>query len=407
MRCVGVGKCRRHDSDGSMMCPSYHGHPRGAALHPRPRPAAVRDAHGEPSTAAGAARRSRTRSTLPRLQGLQERLPGQRRHGDLQGRVPRPLLRGPAAPARSLRRWGSSTIGRGWRSVAPGLANLCTQTPVPRDVAKGSAASRRSATMPAFAAETFTHGSGAADASMRPGRRVMLWPDTFNNYFRPETAIAATRVLEAAGCGVAIPPRPLCCGRPLYDWGMLDSAKRYWSADPRRSAADIERRHPRRSDSSRPASAAFRDELVNLFPRRPRHDASPADAYCSAEFLDRSADDFELRRLAGKALVQIHCHHHAVIKTDASAQCSIALGLDYEVLTSGCCGMAGSFGFEADKYEVSQSQRGERVLLPRVRAGRRRHADPRRRLQLPRADRARNGTPDPPLGRGHCRCSSD
>ena len=68
----------------------------------------------------------------------------------------------------------------------------------------------------------------------------MLWPDTFNNYFRPQTAIAATLVLESLGFTVAIPERPLCCGRPLYDWGMLDSAKRLWRRTMRALQREIE-----------------------------------------------------------------------------------------------------------------------------------------------------------------------
>ena len=57
--------------------------------------------------------------------------------------------------------------------------------------------------------------------------KVILWPDTFNNYFFPETAQAATEVLEHAGFAVEVPQQHLCCGRPLYDYGMLDLAKVY------------------------------------------------------------------------------------------------------------------------------------------------------------------------------------
>lgn len=79
--------------------------------------------------------------------------------------------------------------------------------------------------MPRYADQTFTAWFRENRAAPVEGRRVVLWPDTFNNFFRPETAIAATRCLEAAGWQVTIPRTSLCCGRPLYDWGMLDRAR--------------------------------------------------------------------------------------------------------------------------------------------------------------------------------------
>src|SRR3546814_20711115 len=82
--------------------------------------------------------------------------------------------------------------------------------------------------MPAFARRSFRRWFQDRAAPSAGGERVMLWPDTFNNHFRPDTAIAATRLLESAGYSVAIPDRPLCCGRPLDEWGFLDEAKALW-----------------------------------------------------------------------------------------------------------------------------------------------------------------------------------
>jgi Fe-S oxidoreductase len=193
----------------------------------------------------------------------------------------------------------------------------------------------------------------------------MLWPDTFNNYFRPRTAVAATHALEAMGFSVVIPDRPLCCGRPLYDWGMLDRAKRLWQENLTVLLPEIRNGTP--IVGLEPACvSAFRDELVGLFPGHERAQRLSGQTKFFTEFV---ADHLDRVRPGhgGTALVQLHCHQHAVLDTQAEKNVLDAAGIDYEVLAAGCCGMAGSFGFEADKYDISM-QAAERVLLPRVRA---------------------------------------
>jgi Fe-S oxidoreductase len=192
----------------------------------------------------------------------------------------------------------------------------------------------------------------------------MLWPDTFNNYFRPQTAIAATHALEALGCDVVIPHRPLCCGRPLYDWGMLDKAKRLWKQILTALEPEIENGTP--IVGLEPACvSAFRDELPALFPGDEAAQRLASQTLFFSEFVDRQCGD-SIPRANGSALVHLHCHHHAIIKPDSERALLERMGLDHEVLSAGCCGMAGSFGFESDKYDVSMAI-GERVLLPRVR----------------------------------------
>lgn len=120
-----------------------------------------------------------------------------------------------------------------------------------------------------------------------------------------------------------------------------------------------------------PACASvFRDELTNLFPANEEAKRLRQQTYLLCEFLDKKAQDYTLPRLAGRAIVHGHCHYKAIMKMDAEERCLEKLGLDFEVLDSACCGMAGSFGFEKNTYEVS-IQCGERVLLPAVR-----HASP-------------------------------
>ena len=108
----------------------------------------------------------------------------------------------------------------------PGAVNLATQTPGLRDLAKLAAGIAHQRRIPPFAPYTFKEWVAARPT--RPplgGPRVILWPDTFNNHFHPRTAIHAVNVLERAGFEVDVPQTPMCCGRPLYDYGMLDTAK--------------------------------------------------------------------------------------------------------------------------------------------------------------------------------------
>jgi FAD/FMN-containing dehydrogenase/NAD-dependent dihydropyrimidine dehydrogenase PreA subunit len=109
-------------------------------------------------------------------------------------------------------------------SHAPRLANVFIQRPFLNAALKVAAGIARERRIPSLAAGTFRQWFRNHPQSSTKGRRVILWPDTFNNYFRPATAKAAVAVLEAAGFRVELPPRSLCCGRPLYDYGMLGLA---------------------------------------------------------------------------------------------------------------------------------------------------------------------------------------
>jgi Fe-S oxidoreductase len=251
--------------------------------------------------------------------------------------------------------------------AAPRLVNALLRTPGIAQAAKwvGGIAQRRQ--LPPFAAEPFTTWFARRDWPRGSGRRVLLWPDTFNNFFRPGTAKAAVRLLEAAGWEVHIPPRILCCGRPLYDWGMLDRATRLWRRTLDTLRPEIEAGTP--VVGLEPAcTTAFLDELPGLFPKDPLARALSANTHQLSDFLMRDPDRLPLRRAAGeRAKVQIHCHHHAVIRPKGERALLDRLGLDYEVMPFGCCGMAGAFGFEAEKYAVSQKI-AERGLFPALRA---------------------------------------
>ncbi len=257
-----------------------------------------------------------------------------------------------------------------WARLAsrlPGLANLLTQTPLLRDVAKAVVGMAPERQIPAFAPQTFKAWFRQRGSRNGGRPRVILWPDTFNNYFQPEIAQAAVEVLEAAGYQVVVPEQDLCCGRPLYDYGMLSRAKHLLRRILDALRAEIAAGVP--VVGLEPSCAAvFRDELINLLPQDEDAKRLHQQTFLLGEFLAENADGFQMPRLPRRALVQGHCHQKALMGMEAEEKVLSKLGLDFEVLDSGCCGMAGSFGFErGDRYEVS-IKAGERVLLPAVRS---------------------------------------
>jgi FAD/FMN-containing dehydrogenase/Fe-S oxidoreductase len=194
---------------------------------------------------------------------------------------------------------------------------------------------------------------------------VFLWADTFNNYFHPATMRAAHRVLTTAGFRVTLPTQHLCCGRPLYDFGMLDTAKKYLlkilaALTPQLTAGTpIVVLEPS-------CASVFRDELTNLLPNDPRAAKLRDQTLLLSEFLVKHAPNYKPPQIDRKIIVHGHCHHHATMSMHDEMKILRATGADVQLLDSGCCGMAGPFGFEEDKYALSQKL-GERVLLPAVR----------------------------------------
>ena len=251
-------------------------------------------------------------------------------------------------------------------SIAPGVVNLITHLPLVGKtfMALGGISTKRH--MPYFAPETFKQWWARREPRNQEKPRVLLWPDTFNNHFHPQTAIAAVEVLEAAGFQVVVPKPSLCCGRPLYDFGMLEAAQGLWLEILAALRPEIEAGTPLLGLEPS-CVAAFRDELLNLYPMDEDAKRLSKNTFILSEFLIQKAPDFPIPTLRRKAIVQKHCHHDHVM-TYADEQLPLQkMGLDFEVLDSGCCGMAGSFGFEAENYDVSVAV-GERVLLPAVRS---------------------------------------
>jgi len=255
-----------------------------------------------------------------------------------------------------------------WARIAshfPAVANFATQLPVLRDVAKVVAGMPQQRRIPAFASQTFRAWFAQRQPRNRDTPPVLLWPDTFNNYFHPVAAQAAVDVLEAAGFRILLPKVDLCCGRPLYDFGLLDRAKRLLRRILDALAAEIVSGVP--LVVLEPSCAAvFRDELLNLFPDDPGAQKLSRQTFLLSEFLEKKAKRFVLPKLPRKALLHGHCHHKTIMKMTDEESVLKKMGVDFHAPAPGCCGMAGSFGFEKEKYEVSVAI-GELELLPAVR----------------------------------------
>lgn len=250
--------------------------------------------------------------------------------------------------------------------LAPGVANFLTQAPGLSSLAKRALHVPPQRRIPAFAPYTFKEWFKARPKRNQDRPPVILWPDTFYNHFFPQVAQAATEVLEAAGFQVVVPERDFCCGRPLYDYGMLDLAKS-WLREILDGLAPLIAAGVPVVGLEPSCVSVFREELTNLYPNELNAMRLQHQSYVLSEFLQQHAPDFQPPKLRRKAVVHGHCHHKAIMKLDDEEAILDKLGLEYRVLDSGCCGMAGAFGYEAGpQYEVSLAC-GERVLLPAVR----------------------------------------
>ncbi len=255
-------------------------------------------------------------------------------------------------------------------SIAPRLVNAFNAAPGIKQLTRKLLGLAKQRTVPKFAAESFVQWLRRQPAAKAGAKgEVVLFADTFNNYFHPSTSQAAWDVLTTAGFTVHVPQLRghLCCGRPLYDFGLLDDAKKYLHRVLEALAPQIEAGLP--VIMLEPSCASvFRDELCNLLPDHPGAKKLKQQTFALSEFLQSKAADYTPPKLTGtKVVLHGHCHHKAVLKFADEEALLKRMGIESRTLDSGCCGMAGPFGFEAEKFEISQAL-GERVLLPAVRA---------------------------------------
>ena len=366
LRCVGVGECRKQDGT---MCPSYK--------------ATMEERH----------------STRGRAHLLFEMLNGQRPDGVLRRGWQEPAVKEAldlCLSCKACRKecpvhvdmasykaeflahyyqqhrrpvaahlFGHIDRWSRWASRAPGLVNALSQNTALAPALKRVAGIAPQRQLPAFAARTFRQDF-RAQAGPAPRGEVLLWPDTFNNHFHPQVAQAAARVLAHAGYNVRIPPRPLCCGRPLYEFGLLDDARAHLRQVV--DTLDAELRAGIPVVVLEPAClSVFKVELPMMLPRDQQARRLQAQSVQLADLLAPLSEELPWQALNQPALLHAHCHARAVLALDTTQALLKALRLDAQMPDTGCCGMAGSFGFEAPKYEVSM-QCAERRLLPAVRA---------------------------------------
>jgi Fe-S oxidoreductase len=375
-RCVGVGKCRKLENEGgTVMCPSYQvtreeehstrgrarllfemldGHGDGP-IKDGWRSTEVRDALDLCLACKGC--KSDCPANVDMATYKAEFLAHHYRHR-LRPRADYAMGWLPVL-ARAVRRAGlTGTANRAMR-IRP-LRRLATR-----------AAGLEDRQVPAFADQTLQEWWAARPpAPEGPRGRVLLWPDTFTNQFHPEVGRAAVAVLEDAGWSVTMPTDPqgkgLCCGLTWISTGQLDVAKRQL-----RRTVDALAGHVRQGGlvvGLEPScTTVFRSDAAELFSGDQDVHRLRDHTVTLAELLTEHTPGWTPPRLDGvRALAQVHCHQHAVLKWDADAQLLERTGADVERLDSGCCGLAGNFGFTAGHGEVSHAL-AEQTLLPRLR----------------------------------------
>ncbi|MCF6385488.1 FAD-binding oxidoreductase [Mycobacterium sp. MBM] len=264
--------------------------------------------------------------------------------------------------ARPLSHWSMGWLPLWSRAAAkaPMLANRLARGPLVKRL--GGIADERE--IPRFAEQTFTSWFAGRPVHDGPKGQVLLWPDSFTNHLAPQVGQAAVAVLEAAGYQVVLPARPVCCGLTWISTGQLTAAKRRLTSSLTTLAPHLDAGTP--IVGLEPScTAVLRRDAHELLPEHPRAAQAADSTHTFAEFV--LASGWQPPQLDAQALVQTHCHQHAVLGFDADRALMAKAGIAADIPDSGCCGLAGNFGFERGHYEVSQ-QVGERVLLPAVRA---------------------------------------
>lgn len=362
LRCVGVGECRKAEG---LMCPSYM--------------ATQEELHST---------RGRARMLFEMLHGdvLQDGWRSEAVHealdlclsckgckGECPVKVDMATYRAEflahfyAGRIRPREAYAFGLIDR-WARIGtrmPGLANLLTHAEPFASAARRLAHIASGREIPNFAATSFRQWFARRASRPSPGRRVLLWPDTFTNAFHPDIARDAVAALELAGYAVDIPPHALCCGRPLYEFGMLDRARAYLRRVLEVLHDDIRDGTP--LIVLEPAClSVFHDEMPDLLAGSAQARRLQQQSTLLADFLCAEEKSGLFPQVETDAIVHPHCHHRSVLGLDGETALLDALGVRYRLLDSGCCGMAGAFGLHPARQGISMAC-AERVLLPAIR----------------------------------------
>jgi FAD/FMN-containing dehydrogenase/Fe-S oxidoreductase len=360
-RCVGIGKCRQ--SSGGVMCPSYQA--THEEMHSTRGRAHLLWEMLEGDVVTDGWRSTEVRDALDlclSCKGCLSDCPVNVDMATYKAEFTQHHYEG-RPWARPLSHWsmGWLPLWSRFASRAPRSVNRLARLPLAKRL--GGIAPERD--IPAFAEQSFDSwfaARGKAFAGDRP--QVLLWPDTFTNYLAPEIGRAAVEVIEAAGYEVVLPDKPVCCGLTWISTGQLGRARKVIERSVATLAPHLTAGIP--IVGLEPSClAALRHDAPDLLPDDRLVGSLATSTQTFAEFLNRSG--WQPPQAGKEALVQTHCHQHAVLGFDADRSLMTAAGIAATVPDSGCCGLAGNFGFERGHYEVSAAV-GERVLLPAVRA---------------------------------------
>ncbi|MFI6575891.1 FAD-binding and (Fe-S)-binding domain-containing protein [Nocardiopsis sp. NPDC050513] len=365
-RCVGVGKCRTKHSAG-VMCPSYQV-TRDEKDSTRGR-ARVLDEMLNGGVIEDGWRSTEVRDALDlclSCKGCSHDCPTQVDMATYKSEFLHHHYRWRPRPASHYSMGWLPLWARLARPVA-GLVNRVTGSPAAGPLKRlGGIAPERS--IPPFAPESFSTWFRGRSPAPGAGERgtVLLWADSFGNALNPGPLRAATEVLEDVGFRVVVPPGTQCCGLTWITTGQLDVARRVQRRTLRAVAPHLD--EVSAVVGVEPScTAALRTDLPDLLSGHPDAKRLAGMTRTFAEALRELAPDWAPPELPVSTLRQTHCHQHAVMGDTADAWLLARMGADDTRLDSGCCGLAGNFGFEKGHYEVSVAA-GERVLLPAVRA---------------------------------------
>jgi Fe-S oxidoreductase len=376
-RCVGVGKCR--GEEGGVMCPSYRV-TREEEHSTRGRARLLAEmVRGEVVTEGWRSQEVRDALDLClACKGCRKECPVGVDMATYKAEFLAHHYAGRVRPAAHYSMGWLPVIARLVTAVPglPSMVNLAGRTPGISRLAKRAGGIDARRALPRFAGERFTSWFTRRPAAQASGRRVILWPDTFSNNFHPEVAKAAVTVLERAGFTVDVPAKPLCCGLTWISTGQLGVAERVLRRTVKALLPGLRAGVP--VVVLEPSCAAvFRSDAAELLGRDDarllaERTRTLAELLVEAGWRPGGLLEGLARQGPGgvrssKAIAQVHCHQHAILGWDKDRDLLKRAGVDVTQLDSGCCGLAGNFGFERGHMEVSRAC-AEAVLLPAVRA---------------------------------------
>ncbi|MCR4466219.1 FAD-binding and (Fe-S)-binding domain-containing protein [Burkholderia sp. SCN-KJ] len=360
-RCIGMGKCRSHD--GGTMCPSYRA-TREEKFSTRGRAHLFWEMlQGEVISDGWNSREVKEAlDTCLACKGCKSDCPT---HTDMASYKAEFLSHYYETHARPRQAWFMGMIGQ-WAplaSKAPRLMNFLTSGITGR-LGKWVAGVAPERSLPVFAHRTFR--SMVRDMPTKEvgsAGKVILWVDTFNDHFSPDVAIAAVKVLEWLEYEVVLPRRRLCCGRPLYDYGLIDRARALLETAVSELSPEIAAGVP--VVGLEPGClSVLKDELLKQLPANRAAAKLSEQTHLFSDFVARR--DVEWPRLDADVVVHGHCHQKSVFGMNGEKALLDKIGVRWSLLDTGCCGMAGSFGFNTDHYELSMKI-AEDSLLPKLR----------------------------------------